>query len=308
MSIEKLIIIGSGPAGLTAGIYAARANLKPLLFEGKTPGGQLMGTSFVENWPGYKSILGPDLMAGMKEHAEHFGCQVVSEEIIKVDVTKRPFTVTTHRNKEFKSHAIIIATGTVPKHLNVPGEDTYWGKGVTTCAVCDGFFYKDKKVIIVGGGDTAMENASFLTKFTDDITIVHILDKFTASYSMQKRVLDNPTIKVIYNSTISEIKGDSKHVTGAVITDQKTKKSSPVDVDGIFVAIGLNPMTELFKGQLELTSYGYLKIHDHTKTSIEGVFAAGDVADDRYKQAIVSAGSGCMAALDAERYITEQGL
>lgn len=303
MDIYNLIIIGSGPAGLTAGIYAGRAELKPLIIEGKQPGGQLMGTSHVENWPGTLSILGPDLMSNMKTHAQEVGCTFSSATIVKVDFSQRPFTLWTHKNKELKAHTIIIATGATPNRLGCPGEEEYWGKGITTCAVCDGAFYKEKKIIIVGGGDTAMEDASFMTKFSNDITIVHIKDKLTASKAMQDKVLNNPAIKIIYNSTIAEIKGNGERVTHALITNQQNNTTQTVEVDGIFVAIGLRPQTEIFKDQLTLDQWGYMKVTSHTNTSIEGIFAAGDVADFRYRQAITSAGVGCMAALDAERYL-----
>lgn len=303
-SIEKLIIIGSGPAGLTAGVYAARANLKPVIIEGSAPGGQLMGTSYVENWIGEKQIMGPQLMMKMRDHAKHFGCTFVSESVQSVDFSKKPFTVTTNKNKVLQAESIIIATGAESKKLNIEGEQEYWGKGVTTCAVCDGAFYPDKRVVIVGGGDTAMEDASFMTKFTDKITIVHILDKLTASHAMQERVINNEKITIIYNSTVSAIDGNGSHVTGATITNQKTGVSEHIETDAVFIAIGMNPNTKPFQGQLELDQYGYMKITDHTKTSVEGVFAAGDVADYRYRQAITSAGSGCMAALDAEKYLS----
>jgi thioredoxin reductase (NADPH) len=302
-SVENIIIIGSGPAGLTAGIYTSRANLKPLIIDGKTPGGQLMGTSLVENWPGNKSILGPTLMMNMRDHAKHFGCRFLMEEIVKVDFSQKPFTLWTNRNKELKSHAIIITTGAIPNRLNVPGESEYWGKGVTTCAVCDGAFYPDKKVVIVGGGDTAMEDASFMTKFTDKITIIQIEDKLTASHAMQQKVLNHPSIKIIYNSTVTEFKGDGTHVNEIIVTNKKTNQSEPMQVDGVFLAIGLRPSTEPFKGHIKLNKWGYIEVTDHTKTSVEGVFAAGDAQDYRYRQAITSAGSGCMAALDAERYL-----
>jgi len=302
--IHNVIIIGSGPAGLTAGIYTARANLKPLIIEGKKPGGQLMGTSYVENWPGEKSILGPQLMMKMQEHAKGFGCTIKSEEVTKVDFSQRPFTVWTD-NAEFKAHSIIITTGATPKYLQIPGEDEYWGKGVTTCAACDGAFYKDKKVLIIGGGDTAMEDASFMTKFTNQITVIHILDELTASYAMKERVLKNPDIKVIYGSTLTEIKGDGKHVTHATIKNQKTGQTQEVEADAIFIAIGLSPNTKPFKGQLELDKYGYIVLKKGTQTSVPGIFAAGDVADYIYRQAITSAGTGCMAAFDAERYLCE---
>lgn len=300
---HNLIIIGSGPAGLTAGIYAARSNLQPIIIEGKEPGGQLMGTTVVENWPGNISILGPQLMMNMKEHAQSTGCQFISGDATKVDFSKKPFTIWTEK-EEYKAQVIIVATGATPKRLGVPGEDDYWGKGITTCAVCDGAFYKDQPVVIVGGGDTAMEDASFMTKFTKQITIVHILDKLTASHAMQQKVINNPDIKIIYNSTVTKIKGDGDHVSQAVVTNQKTNEQQVLDTQAIFVAIGLNPNTTIFKNKLEMDKWGYLKVQNHTKTNIEGVFAAGDVHDFRYRQAITSAGAGCMAALDAERYLS----
>ncbi|HEV2601002.1 MAG TPA: thioredoxin-disulfide reductase [Candidatus Babeliales bacterium] len=302
-SVHKLIIIGSGPAGLTAGVYAARANLAPLIIEGSNPGGQLMSTSLVENWPGEKSIMGPALMMKMRDHAKSFGCTFLTENVTSVDFKNRPFTITTDKNKTMQAHAVIIATGALSKRLNIPGEQEYWSKGVTTCAVCDGAFYPNKEVIIVGGGDTAMEDASFMTRFTDKITIVHILDKLTASHAMQQRVLNNPKIKIIYNSTVTKIEGDGSHVKQVIITNQQTKEITTLPADALFIAIGMNPNTKPFEGQLELDKIGYMQVHNHTRTSVEGVFAAGDVADFRYRQAITSAGSGCMAALDAERYL-----
>ena len=302
MDNYKLIIIGSGPAGLTAGIYAARAELKPLIIEGKQPGGQLMGTTVVENWPGEKSIMGPQLMMNMKAHAEHVGCTFASEMVTAVDTTQRPFTITTNKNK-YHTDSIIISTGAIPKRIGCPGVDEHWGKGVTTCAVCDGTFYKNKKVIIVGGGDTAMEDASFMTKFTKDITIVQNLDRLTASAPMQKRVLDNPDITIHYNSTVHEIHGNGTHVTGATMTDQSNGQTKKLEANGSFIAIGLNPNTGIFKGQIKLDDYGYITLTKNTLTSVEGVFACGDVVDYQYRQAITSAGSGCMSALDVERYL-----
>lgn len=301
--IYPLIIVGSGPAGLTAAIYAGRAKLSPLVIEGKSPGGQLMGTSYIENWPGEESILGPTLMAKIKDHAKKFGAEFLSQEIVRVDFSQRPFKLFTHKDKELLADSIIITTGAMPKRLQIPGENEYWGKGVTTCAVCDGAFYHNKKVMIVGGGDTAMEDASFMTKFTDDITVVQILDKLTACAMMQERILNNPKIKVIYSTKATEILGNGSHVTDITLENTKTGKSETVAVDGVFVAIGLNPSSHPFKGHIATTDYGYIKIHDHTKTSVEGIFAAGDVVDERYRQAITSAGMGCMAALDAERYL-----
>ncbi len=303
-TIHQLIIIGTGPAGYTAAIYAARANLSPLLLAGPKPGGQLMGTSYVENWPGEKSILGPKLMMNMKEHAQHFGAQIIDETVISVDLSVRPFIINTKANS-YRSQSLIIATGAEAKRMNVPGEDQYWGKGVTTCAVCDGAFYPGKPVIIVGGGDTAMEDASFMTKFTDNITIVHILDKLTASHAMQQKVLNNPKINIIYNSTVQEITGDGNHVTHAKIVNKLTHQTTDLPTAAIFVAIGLKPVTDMFKTDLDISPYGFIRVKDGTKTSIEGVFAAGDVVDDRYRQAITSAGTGCMAALDAQRYLSD---
>ncbi len=304
--VHKLIIIGSGPAGYTAAIYAARAALNPLVIEGKNPGGQLMGTSYVENWPGDKRVLGPELMVRMKEHAQSLGTTFMAHDIVKVNFSKRPFTLWTNRDKELKCHAVIIATGATSKRLCVPGEDDYWGKGVTTCAVCDGAFYKDKDVIIVGGGDTAMEDASFMTKYTNKITIIQVMEKLTASAAMQERVLNNKDIKILYNSTITAMYGDGKHVTQVTIKDTKTGKETKKSTDAVFVAIGLNPNTQIFKGHIALDKYGYVDVKNHTHTSVEGVFVAGDAADYRYRQAITSAGTGCMAALDAERYLSEQ--
>jgi thioredoxin reductase (NADPH) len=302
-TVENLVIIGSGPAGLTAAIYAARAGLQPLVIDGKNPGGQLMGTSMVENWPGALPIMGPKLMECIRTHAEHFGTRFLSEELVDIDTTQKPFTLTTHKKTVIKAHSIIIATGATPRRLGCPGEDEYWGKGVTTCAVCDGAFYKDRPVVIVGGGDTAMEDASFMTNFSNDITIVHILDKLTACQAMQERVINNPSIKIIYESTVSKIMGNGDHVTSLEIVNKKTGETSTVPTDAIFVAIGLSPNTRIFKNKLELTDYGYLVVKDFTKTSREGIFTAGDVADPRYRQAITSAGTGCMAALDAEKYL-----
>ena len=301
---KELVIIGSGPAGLTAGIYAGRANLSPLVIEGPDPGGQLMSTTVVENWPGEISVMGPKLMMTIKEQAKKCGAEFLARTVTRVAFDTRPFTLWTHKEEEIKAKAVLIATGATPKRLHVPGEDTYWGKGVTTCAVCDGAFFKNKKVFVIGGGDTAMEDASFLKKFTNDITVVQILDQLTASPPMQKRVLDDPDITIRYNATVTEFKGDGERLKSMVITDQLTNKSETVDADGVFLAVGLNPNTDLFKGQLDLDEWGYLKVFDHTKTSVEGVFAAGDVHDFRYRQAITAAGSGCKAALDVERWLS----
>lgn len=301
---EKLVILGSGPAGLTAGIYASRAHINPLIVEGAEPGGQLMGTTVIENWPAVPNIMGPVLMGQMREHAIKFGTKFLSQEVIKTDLSKKPFKIFTNKNVTINAESLIIATGATAKRLHCPGESKFWGKGVTTCAVCDGAFYPNKHVIIVGGGDTAMENASFMTNFTDKITIVHILPKLTASYAMQQRVINDPKISIIYNATVSEILGEN-HVEKVVITHQESKAHSLLQADAVFISIGLKPNTAIFKDQLELTDYGYIQLKEHTQTSVKGVFASGDVADSRYRQAITSAGSGCAAALDAERYLKE---
>ncbi|HLW72654.1 MAG TPA: thioredoxin-disulfide reductase [Candidatus Babeliales bacterium] len=302
--IHKLIIIGSGPAGLTAAIYAARANLEPIIIDGDEPGGQLVMTSFVENWPGEKSILGPKLMANMRDHAKSFGTQFIAGRVTKVDFSKKPLTITVNEHTTLQTHAIIIATGATPKRLGVAGEENYWGKGVTTCAVCDGAFYPDKKVVVVGGGDTAMEDASFLKKFTKKITIVHILDKFTASHAMQERVINDPDIKVYYSSTVTEFHGDGQHVNAVTITNQLNGETMKLEADGVFIAIGLSPNSAPFKDHITCDKWGFVEAVNQTHTNVEGVFVAGDVHDYRYRQAITSAGAGCMAALDAERYLS----
>lgn len=306
MNKEKLVILGSGPAGLTAGIYAARAGLEPLIVEGKSPGGQLMNTTHVENWPGNISILGPELMKQMREHAAHFGAKFLSHEIVNVDFSKE-ILLTSHRNKVVNTKSLIITTGTTSKKLNCPGEEFYWNKGVTTCAVCDGAFYKNQPVVIIGGGDTAMEIALFMTNFTTDITIVHILEKFTASKAMADKVLARNDIKCIYNSTAVEIIGNQKYVSGVIIESKLDKSKHTLECKAVFVAIGLSPNTAIFKGHLKMNNYGYIELENFTETSKPGIFAAGDVVDYRYKQAITSAGSGCMASLDAERYLKELG-
>lgn len=306
-SVFKLIIIGSGPAGLTAAIYAARANLSPFIIEGPTPGGQLVGTSLVENWPGEKSIMGPKLMMNMKEHTQSLNTEFLSESVTRVDFSKKPFTIWTDRNKEFKAHAVIVATGATHKRLGVPGEAEYWGKGITTCAVCDGALYRDKEVVVVGGGDTALEDASFLKRFTSKITLIQILDKLTASPAMQQRIRDDQNIAILYNSTITSFEGTKDRLTQAIVLNQKTNKQSTLRIDGAFIAIGMKPNTAPFQTSLALNQNGFISVQNHTKTSVEGVFAAGDVADYRYRQAITAAGAGCMAALDAERYLEQQG-
>lgn len=305
--IHNVVIIGSGPAGLTAALYTGRAFLKPIVIEGPNPGGQLMGTTAVENWPGDKSIMGPELMMKMKDHTKHFGAHFVSDSVTSVDFSQKPFSIITDK-QTFKTNSVIIAAGASPNKLGCPGEEEYWGKGVTTCAVCDGAFYPEKEAIIVGGGDTAMEDASFMTKYTDKITIVHILDKLTASPAMQKRVLEDPKINIIYSSTLTNIKGDGTHINEVEITNQETQEKKTLKADVVFLAIGQKPNTQIFKDQLKMDEIGYLELNDKTKSSVEGIFIAGDIADYKYKQAIVSSGSGCMAALDAQRYLELKGL
>jgi thioredoxin reductase (NADPH) len=304
--IHKLIIVGSGPAGLTAAIYAARANLEPIIIDGNDPGGQLMKTSYVENWPGEKSILGPKLMMNMRDHAKHFGTQFIAGSVTSVDFSNPDVKrITVDGKAEYQAYAVIITTGATPKRLNVPGETEYWGKGVTTCAVCDGAFYPDKQVIVVGGGDTAMEDASFLKKFTRHITIIHILDKFTASHAMQERVINDPDITVHYNSTVTEFHGNGQHVNSVTMLNKLTNEKVRLDADGVFIAVGLNPNSGPFRSHLTCNQGGWLDTKDEVSTAIPGVFVAGDVHDYRYRQAITSAGAGCMAALDAERYLSK---
>jgi len=300
---ERLVIIGSGPAGLTAAIYAARANLKPLVIEGGRPGGQLVGTTFVENWPGEKRILGPELMQKMQAHAAAFDTRFIAGRVTALDATRTPFVITLDTGTILHADAIILAMGAEPKRLNCPGEETYWGKGVSTCAVCDGFFYKDKRVVIVGGGDTAMEDASFVRTFTTKITVVHILDKLTASHAMQERVIHDAAINIIYEHTVTAIEGTADGVTHVIIKHQKTGATQKIETDGLFIAIGFKPNTSFISAPLTLDKWGYVAVSECTKTSVPGIFAAGDVQDFRYRQAITAAGSGCMAALDAERYL-----
>jgi thioredoxin reductase (NADPH) len=303
---EKLVILGSGPAGLTAGLYAARAGLHPLLLDGHNPGGQLIRTTNVENWPGEIKILGPTLITNLRNHARHFGTRFLSQTATQVDLHTSPFIVKT-KTTSISTDALIIATGATSKQIHCPGEQEYWNKGVSVCAICDGVLFKDQRVIVVGGGDTALENALFLTNFTNTITIVQNLSTLTASKPMQDKVVNNPAITIIYNSKVTRICGDGEQVTKVVITNQHSHATSELPAKAVFIAVGLIPNTALFKDQLELTDYGYIKLKDYTSTSINGVFAAGDVADSRYRQAITSAATGCMASLDAERYLKESG-
>lgn len=308
---RKLIIIGSGPAGFTAALYASRANLNPLIFEGLQPGGQLTITTEVENYPGFEhGIQGPELMDVMRKQALRFGAESMYKYITKVDFSKRPFTVWADE-EQFTADAIIVATGASAKWMGLPSEKEYSGYGVSACATCDGFFFRNQEVYVVGGGDTAMEEANFLTKFASKLTLVHRRDEFRASKVMQDRVLKNPKVSVEWNSVVEEVLGvtenNKKKMTGLKLKNLKTGEVKQVKADGLFLAIGHKPNTDLFKGILDMHENGYLKVQPgSTKTNIEGVFAAGDVADHYYRQAITAAGTGCMAALDAERWLAEK--
>ena len=302
----KVLILGSGPAGYTAAIYAARAMLKPLLIQGSEPGGQLTITTDVENYPGFADVIqGPWLMEQMQAQAEHMGTEVVLDQISKVDLQKRPFRLEGDSGAVYTCDALIICTGAQARWLGIPSEEHFKGHGVSACATCDGFFYKGKDVVVVGGGNTAVEEAIFLTNFAKRVTLVHRRDHFRAEKILQERLFKNPKINVIWDHTADEILGKSgpKSVTGVRLKNVKTGKTSEVAADGVFVAIGHTPATELFKGQLDMTHSGYLKtMPDSTATSIPGVYAAGDVKDEVYRQAVTAAAMGCMAALEAERY------
>jgi thioredoxin reductase (NADPH) len=305
---RDLIILGSGAAGLTAAIYAARANLAPLVFEGAQPGGQLTITTEVENFPGFRdAIMGPSLMTEMRAQAERFGTEIVQASVDSVNLKARPIEVVADR-KTYTARALIVATGASAKLLGLPSEAILMGHGVSACATCDGFFFRGKKVIVVGGGDTAMEEATFLTKFATHVTIVHRRAELRASKIMQERAVANPKISFIWDSEIAEVLGVERgHVTGVRLRHLKTGKLTQHEIDGVFIGIGHQPNTALFEGQLELHPNGYIKTHSGTKTSVSGVFAAGDVQDHIYRQAVTAAGSGCMAALDAERYLEALG-
>jgi thioredoxin reductase (NADPH) len=307
MMHEKLVIIGSGPAGLTAALYAARADLNPIVFEGLVAGGQLMITTDVENYPGFPDgILGPELMDQFRKQAERFGTRLHQVDVTEVDFSTRPFRINVGAD-EYTADAVIIATGASATWLGVPGEEKLTGKGVSACATCDGFFFRDKELIVVGGGDTAMEEALFLTKFASKVTVVHRRDELRASKIMAARAEANDKIEMSWNSIVTEIHGDDL-VSGVTLEDTVTGESSEMAIDGVFVAIGHKPTTNLFVDKLDLDENGYLIIADSggTRTSVEGVFAAGDVADHIYRQAVTAAGTGCMAAIDAERWLAHQ--
>jgi thioredoxin reductase (NADPH) len=304
--IENVIIIGSGPSGLTSAIYASRANLEPLMFEGEEAGGQLMTTTEVENYPGFpEGVMGPELMPLFKKQAERFGTRFITSNVNKVDFSKRPFKIWSG-NREYLAKSVIISTGASAKYLGIPQEQKYLGRGVSACATCDGAFFKKHICAIVGGGDTAMEEALFLTRFASKVYVIHRREEFRASKIMSDRVLKHEKIEVLWNSEIQDIRGE-KNVESVVVFNNKTNKSQELPITGVFIAIGHKPNTDLFKGQLEMNEVGYLITQaKSTYTSIPGVFAAGDVQDSHYRQAITAAGTGCMAAIDCERWLETQ--
>ncbi len=304
MATRNVVIIGSGPAGLTAALYTARANLQPLVIEGLEAGGQLMLTTLVENFPGHRDgIMGPDLMAEMRAQAEKFGAEIVQNTVTSVDVGSTPFLIRTS-DAEYQSKTVIIATGASARLLGLPSERALMGHGVSTCATCDGYFFRGHEIAVVGGGDSAMEEAVFLTRFATKVTVIHRRDTLRASKIMQEKARANSKIAWALNSAIEEIKDTGKgEVTSVVLRNLKTQELNEIPVTGVFVAIGHTPNTSLFRGQLEMDANGYIITHDGPKTSVPGVFACGDVQDHIYRQAITAAGSGCMAAIDAEHYI-----
>ena len=308
MNIERVIIIGSGPAGLTAAIYTARANLNPVCIEGEEAGGQLMITSDVENYPGFaEGITGPELMAIKRKQAQRFGTQFVSSDVTRVDFSQSPFKIWIG-DKEYRSHTVIISTGASARYLGLESEKKLMGKGVSACATCDGAFFKNVPVAVVGGGDTAMEEALFLTRFATKVYVLHRRDQFRASKIMSKRVLEHAKIEVIWNTVVEEVLGDNA-VTGLRLKNTQDGSQSELNVEGLFIAIGHTPNTEIFKNQLTMNKTGYIETKlDSTYTSVEGVFAAGDVQDHIYRQAVTAAGTGCMAAIDAERWLEARQL
>ena len=305
MADRRVTIIGSGPAGLTAALYSARANLRPLLVEGLEAGGQLMLTTMVENWPGFRDgIMGPDLMTEMRVQAERFGAEVIQGNVVRVDLQNRPFTLTLANGTSLTTDALIIATGASARWLEIGADRKLSGHGVSTCATCDGYFFRGRPIAVVGGGDSAMEEAVYLTKFASKVTVVHRRDTLRASKIMQDKAFKNPKIEFIWDSEVVDVLDEGKgEVTGIVVQNLKTAQRTTMPLDGVFIAIGHTPNTSLFVGQIELDANGYVRTHSGSRTSVPGVFAAGDVQDHVYRQAITAAGSGCMAAIDAERYV-----
>lgn len=306
--IEDVVILGTGPAGLTAAIYAARANLQPLIIEGEQPGGQLTITTDVENYPGFAdAVTGPDLMVAFRKQAERFGTRFLTGRVTKVENSKAPFILHLEDGSKISARTLIVATGASAKWLNIESEKKYNGKGVSACATCDGFFFRNQDIAVVGGGDTAMEEANFLTRFAKTVTLIHRRDTFRASKIMVDRALKNPKIKIIYDTAVEEITGE-KGVEALKLKNLKTGESSELKVTGLFIAIGHQPNTKPFKGLLTTDPNGYLLVEPGTtKTNVPGIFAAGDVADHVYRQAVTAAGTGCMAAIDAERYLEAEG-
>ena len=310
--IRDVIIIGSGPAGLTAAIYTARANMSPLVIEGEPsstsdqPGGQLMLTTDVENFPGFpEGIMGPELMSNFRSQASKFGAEFVTAKVTNVDFSKRPFTIDVGETS-YQSQTVIVSTGAQSLMLGLANEERLIGHGLSTCATCDGFFFRDQEIAVVGGGDSAVEEATFLTRFASKVYLVHRRDELRASKIMCDRALANPKIEILWNSQVVEIQGDQK-LSGVVLQDTVTEDTRSLDIEGLFIAIGHRPNTDLFKGHLELKDNGYLQTQpDSSHTGVPGVFACGDVQDDYYRQAITAAGSGCMAAIDAERWLEDQ--
>jgi thioredoxin reductase (NADPH) len=300
-----VIIIGSGPAGYTASIYTSRAKLKTLIITGSLPGGQLMTTSEVENYPGFPNgIFGPELMINMKQQSERFGTLMLTDEVKKVNFKVRPFKVYTE-SSIYTAESVLISTGATPRKLGIEPEQAFSGRGISYCATCDGPFFKDQNIVVVGGGDTALEEANFLTKFGKSVKIIHRREYLRASKILQEKAFDNPKIEFVWNSSVVDIKGDNK-VSSIVIKNNKNGEENKINIGGLFVAIGHEPNTSIFKGQIEMDDKGYVVVSNYTKTNIDGVFASGDVHDHRYRQAITAAGFGCMAALDIEKWLAEK--
>ncbi|HVL80354.1 MAG TPA: thioredoxin-disulfide reductase [Actinomycetota bacterium] len=306
--VHEVVIIGSGPAGFTAGIYAARANLNPLLFEGTVWGGQLMLTTDVENFPGFPDgILGPPMMESFRKQAERFGTQILSQDVTRVDLSERPFKVWSGEDLHL-ARSVIVSTGAVARTLGIPGEKRYTGHGLSYCATCDGFFFREKRIVVVGGGDSAVEEALFLTRFGRSVTLVHRRDELRASKILQDRAFANEKIAFVWDTVVSEVAGENNSLTGLHLRNVKTGEDSFMEADGVFVAIGHDPATKIFEGQLDMDPQGYILVdHPFTRTSVPGVFAAGDCVDHIYRQAITAAGMGCSAAIDAERWLESQG-